>query len=300
MADRLDMTAQGSTYGGADNRAVNELRRYLQQHAADEETVLLPPDRPKATPSNLSAHLTADVSREKADLILLFSYLITGVLDSSATAIWGSFVSMQTGNTVFLGIGLASPWTDVRWIRALLAIAGFCAGSFCFSRLHGAFGSTTKRRRWVLAAGALLQFVCVLAAAAIVSVTPHAGPGAGHDLHWHVLVPIAIVSFQASGQASVSRALQYGSLTSVVLTSIYCDLFADPHLLALANPDRNRRVAAPLLLLVGALIGGFWARSEIGMMGALWTAAGLKLCIAATWLVWKSEEEEEGEDAAGV
>ncbi|KAI1082559.1 hypothetical protein F5B20DRAFT_578228 [Whalleya microplaca] len=302
-----DMTAQGSTYGIAGNRAVDDLRRYLQQHGPDEESALLTPAqqpspaRSKAAPHGIRAHLTADVSRDKADLILLFSYLITGLLDSSATAIWGSFVSMQTGNTVFLGIGLADPYSSLhspssRWIRALLSIAGFCFGAFAFARLHAALSPRTGRTRWVLAAGAALQFLCVLVAAVIVTLTPdpRAGAGAVGAGHWHVLVPIAVVSFQASGQASVSRALQYGSLTSVVLTSIYANLFADPHLLALANADRNRRVAAPLLLLVGALVGGLWARSEVGMMGALWTAAGLKLCVVLTWLLWKAEGESEG------
>jgi hypothetical protein len=31
--------------------------------------------------------------------VLLFGYIITGLLDSSAVFIWGSFVSMQTGQS---------------------------------------------------------------------------------------------------------------------------------------------------------------------------------------------------------
>lgn len=41
--------------------------------------------------------MAADVSRGWADLVLLVCYVITGLLDSSAISIWGSFVSMQTG-----------------------------------------------------------------------------------------------------------------------------------------------------------------------------------------------------------
>jgi hypothetical protein len=43
--------------------------------------------------------MAADVSKNWADLVLLFCYIITGLLDSSAVFIWGSFVSMQTGES---------------------------------------------------------------------------------------------------------------------------------------------------------------------------------------------------------
>lgn len=66
------------------------------QRVADEETPLL--GRPNGKSSgSLRKHLTADVSKNWADLVLLFGYIITGLLDSSAVFIWGSFVSMQTG-----------------------------------------------------------------------------------------------------------------------------------------------------------------------------------------------------------
>ena len=42
-------------------------------------------------------HMTADVSTSWADIALLGSYVITGLLDSCAVYIWGSFLSMQTG-----------------------------------------------------------------------------------------------------------------------------------------------------------------------------------------------------------
>lgn len=41
--------------------------------------------------------LGANVSRSRADLMLLFCYVVTGLLDSASTQVWGAFVSMQTG-----------------------------------------------------------------------------------------------------------------------------------------------------------------------------------------------------------
>lgn len=63
-----------------------------------EQTPLLGRTSGKHSASTkLSRHLAADVSKNWADLVLLFCYIITGLLDSSAVFIWGSFVSMQTG-----------------------------------------------------------------------------------------------------------------------------------------------------------------------------------------------------------
>lgn len=39
----------------------------------------------------------AEIRRDWADVVLIFCYIITGLLDSASISIWGSFVSMQTG-----------------------------------------------------------------------------------------------------------------------------------------------------------------------------------------------------------
>jgi hypothetical protein len=65
--------------------------------ASDEETPLLGRTGKHSASSQLRKHMSADVSKNWADLVLLFCYIITGLLDSSAVFIWGSFVSMQTG-----------------------------------------------------------------------------------------------------------------------------------------------------------------------------------------------------------
>ena len=122
----------------------------------------------------------------------------------------------------------------------------------------------------------------IIAAAVILSVVPKSSD----ELAWNVLVPIALVAFQSCGQAVTSRALKYNSLTSVVLTSIYCDLFSDADLFAVRNVERNRRVAAPVLLLIGAVLGGLLAHSSIGTPGVLWSAAVLKLAVVICWYLW--------------
>lgn len=190
-----------------------------------------------------------------------------------------------SGNTVYLGLGIVTPHEGIRWIKALTSIISFCLGSFVFARFHRYY---SPKKRWVLIASYTAQMLLIVVAAVIVTV----GDEVKAQLHWQVLVPLAAVAFQSSGQAVTSRALKFNGLTSVVLTSNYCDLFSDPKLFTWNNVERNRRIGAPLLLLFGACIGGLWAHSGVGLAGALWTAVGLKLMIVLAWVFWTGEKDE--------
>lgn len=131
----------------------------------------------------------------------------------------------------------------------------------------------------------------IVAAALMVTLGPETGTS-GPVTIW-IAGPIALVAFQSAGQAVTSRVLQYNTLTGVVLTSIYCDLFMDAKLFSpiTQNVERNRRAAAPVLLLIGACIGGVWAHSDFGLAGALWTAVVLKVFVIVAWTCWTSEPE---------
>ncbi|KAI2616533.1 hypothetical protein GGR54DRAFT_228690 [Hypoxylon sp. NC1633] len=235
--------------------------------------------------------MMTDVRRDWADLVLLACYIITGLLDSASISTWGSFVSMQTGNTVYFGLGLAAPHESTRWIKSGTSLGCFCIGSVFFSSLHRLF-SPSPKRRWVLCASFVLQMLFIAGAAAILTFGPQSpGEDKTEAIDWPVLVPIALVAFQSCGQAVASRALKYNALTSVVLTSIYCDLFSDAELLAVRNPERNRRVGAPVLLLIGAVLGGLLSRSPVGAAGVLWIAAAMKLLVVVSWFLWPAEKE---------
>ena len=268
----------------------------LRPPPTDEETPLLqthiinPLKSPTPLHHLIHAHMTANVRRSWTDLILLSCYIITGLLDSSSIFIWGAFVSMQTGNTVYFGLGIVDPAASTRWIKSGVSIASFCAGSFCFARLHRALG---QKRRWVLTTSYTVQMLCVLGAAVMVTL----GEAEDSRLSWHILVPLGMLAFQSAGQAVTSRVMQFNGLPSVVLTSTYCDLFSDPQLFLLSfkdNVERNRRISAVVLLLCGALLGGTFAHSGVGMAGALWTAVALKLMVVIAWLSWPAEKEDEG------
>ncbi|KAI0391597.1 hypothetical protein F5Y17DRAFT_402085 [Xylariaceae sp. FL0594] len=252
----------------------------------DEEQPLLGQNR--ALKRGWRSYMLSDVCRDWADLVLLLCYIITGLLDSSSISTWGSFVSMQTGNTVYFGLGIAAPHESTRWIKSGTSLGFFCIGSVFFSSFHRRF---SPKRRWVLCASFSMQTVLIVVAASILTFGPRSA-NPRESIGWPELVPIALIAFQSCGQAVASRALKYNALTSVVLTSIYCDLFSDANLLVADNPERNRRVGAPLLLLVGAVLGGFLSRSSVGSAGALWVAAVLKLVAVVAWFFWPAESDE--------
>ncbi|EME40226.1 hypothetical protein DOTSEDRAFT_56470 [Dothistroma septosporum NZE10] len=241
--------------------------------------------------SRVRAYCSVSVSSTWGDLALLFCYIITGLLDSSSVYTWGSFVSMQTGNTIYLGSGIVAPSEDNKWIRALTSIVFFCLGSFVFARYHRYFGG---KKRWVIVLSYTVQLVMIVISALMITSSPPEGLTPKGPITIWSIAPIALIAFQSAGQAVMSRVLKYGGLTSVVLTSIYCDLFSDQKLFTdlTTNAERNRRAAAPLLLLLGAMLGGIWSHSEVGLAGAVWTAAVLKLCVVLAWCLWAAEKEE--------
>jgi hypothetical protein len=236
----------------------------------------------KARARHIAAHLTTEINPRYGDLLLLFCYIITGLLDSSAVFIWGSFVSMQTGNTVYLGLGLIGVDETTRWIKAGVSIF-----SFCFAAFHRRFPS---RQRWVLCASFAVQMLCIAVAAAIV--TMHF-PSRHTELSWKALVPQVLVAFQSSGQAVTSRILEFNGLTSVVLTSVYCDFFSNPRFPSLSAVEERRRLGAIVCLLLGTVLGGLWTKSSVGLMGALWTAVLCKGLIAGAWLGWKGQQSDD-------
>lgn len=105
------------------------------------------------------------------------------------------------------------------------------------------------------------------------------------------MAPLALMAFQFGGQIVTSRVLGFNEVPTNVLTSLYCDLLSDPLLWAPLgeNVKRNRRVVAVILMLLGAILGGWLQRSNAGMPSALWIAGAVKLGISVAWLAWKGK-----------
>lgn len=103
-----------------------------------------------------------------------------------------------------------------------------------------------------------------------------------------LIPPLAI---ESGFQISCSRLLGFNELPVNVLTSLYCDTVGDPNLFALHNVKRNRRVAAIVLLLLGAIISGWLMRSAGGLASVLWLAGGIKIILAVAILCFMPAAE---------
>ena len=101
--------------------------------------------------------------------------MVSGLCDSVAFNAGSVFVSMQTGNTLFLALGASYlPAGEPRlWLRALVSLACFWAGCFFFSHSRH-FHPQRKATLSIsfLAQAALIFVSAGLAQAGVIAVAP--------------------------------------------------------------------------------------------------------------------------------
>lgn len=248
-----------------------------------------PPDKPREPALRCWKQ---NVDPTHADLICLLLCFLTGLCDSSAYNAWSCFLGMQTGNTIFLGLGASNqptskPWG---WLKSLVSIVFFFSGAMIFSAIMRRVGAL---RRGTLFVSFLVQTVLIIIAVALIQadLIPHSSSDMSLDGGplFLELIPIALLAFQSAGAMTCSRSLGFNEIPTVVLTSVYFDIASDPKITdkPTTNVKRNRRIGGVVSLLVGAIAGGWLSRSSGGMESALWMAAGLKFVAACGWLFWK-------------
>jgi uncharacterized membrane protein YoaK (UPF0700 family) len=218
-------------------------------------------------------------------------------VDSTIYNAYGTFVSMQTGNTIFLGLGGSTPHTTTKpygWAKSFVSLACFALGCLFFSHLTGWLGS---KRRGTLILSFGLQVLLMMISAAVVQggVVDGSLRTITSNIDWWTILPIALLSFQSAGQMVASRGLGLSEVPTVVVTSMVHDIMTDRGLLQRPskNIKRNRRVAAFFLLLSGAIAGGFIAEGTKRMQIPLWVAAGMKGALVIAWFLWPRERKIE-------
>ena len=222
------------------------------------------------------------------------------------TKAYRTFVSMQTGNTVFIALSAAAtiitpsrgkipiPVRPYGWLKSLVSLIAFLLGSIFFARLGRMMGAKPGKR-FVFVSSFALQTSLILLSAILVQtgIVESRLEYIGEDIDFLHLVPIAFLSFQAPGQVTAARVMGMPEVSTVVVTSMVYDFGSDDRLFAglLKNPVRNRRFAGWLVMLVGAIVGGFLTVQTRHIVETLWIGSAIKTCITIAWIVWPSRKE---------
>lgn len=243
----------------------------------------------------LKSYFESKVDHRNADHILLLCWLTTGLLDSTIFNAYRTFVSMQTGNTMFLGLGASNYDTTTRpysWAKSLVSLVCFICGAFAFSRLGQYLGASRRR---TLLLSSLIQASIILLCAILVETGIVEGrlEYIGEDIDWIHIIPIALLSFQAPGQVWLTRDLSYAEVSTVVVSTMLYDFGSDPSLFdgLRRNAARNRRFFGFCMLLTGAIAGGWITKKSRYITIPMWMAGTIKIGIVGAWAVWPAEEK---------
>ena len=234
---------------------------------------------------------------------------------------------MIPGNTVFAALGIGGlPYNahDLQYVKSFIAIGAFCIGTIFFNVLHrsptGYHNQASSRRRIIFAISFLVQGLLILTAAILVTLgvvsnqpfvtgqfssgTPSIEVNEDHR-NYRDFIPIVILAFEAAGQVCLSRVLSLIELPTIVLSTLYHDWTAD----LLCTRDlwkkstnfkdfifgkgrrQNKRLASIIALFMGGFVGGEMYKSKVGMAGALWFAAAIKLMIVVAFILWPKQKE---------
>ena len=165
---------------------------------------------PRSRMKRTQTYFGEEISTGWGDAVLILMCFTTGLLDSAAFNVWNCFVSMQTGNTIYVGLGFSGQPASqpLRWIKSLTAIFSFMFGAFLFSRFSRLSLFHSPLQRLAVTISLLIQAsMCFLSAALVTSgfIPPDAG-----DLlpeNYIVLLPLCLLAVQAAGQITLSKAL---------------------------------------------------------------------------------------------
>ena len=205
-----------------------------------------------------------------------------------------TFVSMQTGNTIFIGLGAANNHVTTRpygWLKSLSSLIAFLVGCYAFSRLAYYLGA---RRRLTFIISFLLQTALLFLAAILVqtNVVESRLEFIGEDIVFSHIIPIVLLSLQAPGQTCMGRQVSMPEVPTVVVTTMIYDFASDDDLFKrglTGNARRNRRFGGFVFMLVGAIVGGFVTHATGHIVNSLWTGCAIKAAITFAWIVWPTQ-----------
>ncbi|KAI0795617.1 hypothetical protein C8Q75DRAFT_711714 [Abortiporus biennis] len=240
-------------------------------------------------------HLLQEVDPKRATLPLAAYCFMTGFIDSvsfTAVFIWCGF---QTGNSVQLALALARLFSGPPGQRdttfhlpdqqALTSILTFNAGA-AIGRVGDKIGA--KTRLWLFL-GTMIQAVFTMSAALTAwksgqgSIADNRGDPAWTNAL--TFVAIGFLSASLGLQGIMGKRVNTQFATTVVLTTVWCELMADPKLFQLRRHiiSRDHKVIAIFALFFGGFVGRALI-DKIGAASTLGVGTGMRVLIAVWWL----------------
>jgi MFS family permease len=246
----------------------------------------------------LKNYLFEEVDGEQSTAPLSAYCFMTGFIDSvvfSAIFIWCAF---QTGNSLKLALALARLCNGqhdysfhIADRQALCSMLTFIFGAF-IGRLGDKLGC--KTRLW-LALGTFIQALFTMAAAVAIWQS-HEASVANTPAHpvWTNVLSFACVGFMSASmglQAIMGKRINTQFTTTVVLTSTWCELIADPKLFDIQRiiTSRDHKIMAIASLFLGGCIGRVLV-NNFGSAATLGIGAGIRLIISVWWLFIPEEQ----------
>ncbi|KIJ35264.1 hypothetical protein M422DRAFT_180927 [Sphaerobolus stellatus SS14] len=238
----------------------------------------------------LTAHLSTEIEPTQAHVPLALYCFMTGFVDAitfTAVSVWCGF---QTGNTIELSLALArtfdiksAPGPSFRLIdkQSLTSITTFLFGAF-LGRIGDKLGN--KTRRW-LVLGTFIQTLFTMAAAILLWKNNQSSFGALGPT-WTKPEGFAALGFASASmglQGIMGKRVNTQFATTIVLTTVWCELMADPKLFSRKLvKTRDLKIVAVSALFIGGFVGRALL-DKLGDAGALGVGTGIRFIITLTW-----------------
>jgi len=246
-----------------------------------------------STPMRIWSYLLTDVDPIKSTIPLAAYCFMTGFIDSvsfTAIFVWCGF---QTGNFLQLSLALARLFSgppghrDMTFHRAdqqaLTSLISFNMGAFV-----GLVGNKMPMTRLWLTIGTFTQAIFTMIASIAIWKNDQGSIAANRgDPAWTNLLSFVCVAFMSASlglQGIMGKRLNTQFTTTIVLTTVWCELMADPKLFSLRPViTRDHKLIAAASLFIGGFIGRALV-DQIGAAGTLGIGAGIRVIIALGWI----------------
>ncbi|KAI8986794.1 hypothetical protein BD414DRAFT_487047 [Trametes punicea] len=238
-------------------------------------------------------HWMTDVDPVHATFPLAAYCFMTGFIDAvsfTAVFVWCGF---QTGNSRDTSFHIADQ-------QALTSVLTFIGGA-SLGRIGDRMGP--KTRAWLFL-GTMIQALFTMAAAIAAW---KSGQGSIAEIRgnpaWTNALTFVAIGFMSASlglQGIMGKRVNTQFATTIVLTTVWCELMADPKLLNF----RQRVISRDhkLIAILALFLGGFVGRAIIDAAGAastLGVGTGMRVLIAVWWLFVPGKSGKTGKPTVG-